>query len=61
MTYHRTAGKGGTRNSPKERHPKLPTSANKSTSKGHSRTPSTGKVVNNPSAKGGNARFSGGY
>lgn len=61
MTYHRTGGKGGTRNSAATKHPKLPTSANKSTSGGHTRKPSTGKTVNNPSAKGGNARFSGGY
>ena len=47
MTYHRTGGKGGTRNSAKERHPKLP-QHNKSTVGGFSKRPSKGKIVNNP-------------
>ena len=50
MTYHRTAGKGGTRNSPTERHMKMP-NMNKSTKDGYSKKPSTGKVVNNPCGK----------
>lgn len=47
MTYHRTAGKGGTRNSPAERHPKLP-NMNKSTEAGFSRPARKGKVKLNP-------------
>ena len=48
MTFHRTAGKGGTRNSPRERHATDLPNFNKSTSGGHSRTPSRGRTVHNP-------------
>ena len=54
MTYHRTAGKGGTRNSPAERHPKMP-NHNKSTVDGFSRPARKGKVKLNP-GKGGRGR-----
>lgn len=47
MTYHRTAGKGGTRNSPAEKHPKLP-NHNKNTVAGFSRPARKGKVKLNP-------------
>jgi hypothetical protein len=49
MSYHRTGGKGGTRNSPRERHADrfLP-NFNKSTSGGHSRKPSKGRRMDNP-------------
>lgn len=55
MTYHRTAGKGGTRNSAAERHPKMP-NFNKSTADGFSRPPRTGKVQKNPGMHGGRKR-----
>ncbi len=49
MTYHRTGGKGGTRNSPRERHADrfLP-NFNKSTAGGHSVAPRKGRRVDNP-------------
>ena len=47
MTYHRTAGKGGTRNSAAERHPKLP-NHNKNTVAGFSRPARKGKKQLNP-------------
>lgn len=51
MTYHRTAGKGGTRNSRQERHFTNKPNFNKSTSGGHSKRPSKGKQVMNPPTK----------
>ncbi|MGI9288798.1 MAG: hypothetical protein ACR2P1_25650 [Pseudomonadales bacterium] len=49
MTYHRTCGKGGTRNSARERHADeyLP-NFNKSTTDGFSSPPRRGRKVNNP-------------
>lgn len=49
MSYHRTGGKGGTRNSVRERHADrfLP-NFNKSTSGGHTRRPLKGKRKDNP-------------
>lgn len=52
MTYHRTSGKGGTRNSKAERHPTLP-NMNKSTTEGFSRPARQGKVQLNPCGPGG--------
>ena len=49
MTYHRTAGKNGSRNSPMERHPKPP-NYNKDTAGGYSRPARKGKTVLNPGA-----------
>ena len=49
MTYHRTGGTGGTRNSPEGRHPKMP-NMNKDTVKGYSRPPRKGKTQLNPGA-----------
>ena len=51
MTYHRTGGKGGTRNSPKERHPKHP-NFNKNTAAGAKQKPRTGRVKLNPGKHG---------
>lgn len=49
MTYHRTGGKGGTRNSVRERHADrfLP-NFNKSTTRGHSRPARKGRRKDNP-------------
>jgi hypothetical protein len=47
MTYHRTAGKGGTRNSAAERHPKNP-NFNKNTIAGESKPARKGRVQLNP-------------
>ena len=44
MTYHRTAGKGGTRNSKQGRHPKHP---NFNKKRGSSKR-TKGRMVNNP-------------
>ena len=55
MTYHRTAGKGGTRNSKAERHPTHP-NMNKSTADGFSRPARRGKVQLNPGTHGGRRR-----
>jgi hypothetical protein len=49
MTYNRTSGKGGYRNSPAARHPKLP-DFNKNTVSGFSRPARKGKTVLNPGA-----------
>ncbi len=47
MTYHRTAGKSGTRNSVEGKHPKPP-NFNKDTVAGFTRPPRKGKVQLNP-------------
>ncbi len=47
MTYHRTAGKGGTRNSKQGKHPTNP-NYNKSTTAGASKPARKGKVQLNP-------------
>ena len=56
MTYHRTAGKGGTRNSSAERHPKPFTRFSKHTDTGHSRPARKGKTQLNPGTHGGRKR-----
>ena len=48
MTYHRTGGTGGTRNSRRERHFTNKPNFNKSTTGGHSRRPSSGRTKHNP-------------
>ena len=49
MSFHRTGGKGGSRNSARERHAdKFLPNFNKSTTGGHSRPPRKGKRVDNP-------------
>ena len=55
MTYNRTSGKGGTRNSKAERHPKPP-NFNKSTTGGYSRPARKGKTQLNPGTHGGRSR-----
>ena len=49
MSFHRTGGQGGTRNSPREKHcDRYLPNFNKSTSGGHSRRPRKGKRMDNP-------------
>ena len=55
MTYHRTGGKGGTRNSRAERHPTHP-NFNKDTAGGFTQKPRTGKKRLNPGSHMGRAR-----
>lgn len=52
MTYHRTGGKGGTRNSRQTKHPELfLPNFNKSTTAGRKLPPRKGKLKLNPSKK----------
>jgi hypothetical protein len=52
MTFHRTAGKGGTRNSRRTKHPELSfPNFNKSTRKGAKQPARTGRVQLNPAKK----------
>ena len=52
MTYHATAGKGGTRNSRRGKHPELSfPNFNKSTSGGNTRPARQGKTQLNPAKK----------
>lgn len=55
MTYNRTSGKGGTRNSRAERHPTLP-DMNKDTVAGFTRPARKGKTQLNPGGSGGRSK-----